>query len=125
MKRSFLVLLLTTLFYACAPEDHVLEIEIVNNASEPVQDLKVFTADDRVAFKADVLPPGEDIAHTLQVPGNFADGKYNFSFTRSNGNRETATGSYLEEDGSYVKKTLVFSIQEGAVNVDHRTFEAE
>ncbi len=125
MKKPFLILLISSLFFACVPEDHILEIEIVNNTAEPVRDVAVLTASDRVTFEVDVLPPGQEIAHTLQVPGNTADGKYTFRFTRSNGEQETATGSYLEEDEGYLKKTLVFGIQEESVNVEQEVLEVE
>lgn len=124
MKRTFTLLLVLTLFFACVPEDHVLEIEIVNQTAEPVTDIELLTASDRVSFKADVLPAGQEITHTLQVPGNNADGQYTFRFSR-NGVQETATGSYLEEEEEYLKKILIFEIQEQSVNVEQEVLEAE
>ncbi|MCY2686400.1 hypothetical protein [Salinimicrobium sp. TH3] len=125
MKKIYLLLFIAGLFFACVPEDHVLEIEIVNNTSQPVKDIKILTAGDRVSFAADVLPAGQDIAHTLQVKSNIADGKYTFRFTRSNGEQELVQGTYLEEGEGYLKKTLLFSIQEQAVNVDQKVLEVK
>ncbi|WP_156877175.1 hypothetical protein [Salinimicrobium terrae] len=125
MKKNLLLLFFTGLFFSCVPEDHVLEIEIVNNTAEPVENLKLFTAGDRVSFEADVLPAGQEIAHTLQVPGNSADGKYTFSFSRSNGQQESTTGSYLEEEEGALKKILEFEIQDEGVNVNHQVLDVE
>lgn len=125
MKKLFLLLILSISLFACVPEDHVLEIEIRNNTLEPVQDLQVVTAGDRTSFKADNLPPGEVINHTLQVKGNFADGNYTFSFSRKNGEQESTTGSYTEEKEGALKKTLVFNIQEQGVEVEQRALEVE
>lgn len=125
MKKFFTILLITSFFFACVPEDHVLEIEIVNNSLEPVKDIKVFTAGEKVSFEADNLPPGQEIVHTLQVPGNSADGQYTFRFKRKNGKEESATGSYLEERDGPLKKTLIFEIQESAVNVSQKALEVE
>ncbi len=125
MKNLFSILLLVCLFYACVPEDHVLEIEIVNNTSEPVQDLSINTAGDMVGFKADNLPAGQKIDHTLQVPRNFADGDYTFSFSRSNGQKGSATGSYLDNQGEPLKETLVFNIQEQEVIVERKVLKTE
>lgn len=125
MKRSILALFLTLLVFSCAPEDHVLEIEIINNTSQPVKDIVLNTAGDRVGFKADNLPAGQDISHTLQVRGSIADGNYTFNFTRSSGEQETATGSYLNGDEGALKKTLVFSIQEKGVNVERKVLEVK
>ncbi|MHA6279107.1 hypothetical protein ACXYMT_02920 [Salinimicrobium sp. CAU 1759] len=125
MKRSLLLLFLTMLFFACVPEDHVLEIEIVNNTSQPIRDIKLSTAGDRVSFEADNLPPGQEIGHTLQVKGNSADGEYTFRFLRSNGKQESATGSYMDDEEGALKKTLVFNVQEKSVNVEHKVLEVE
>lgn len=125
MKKTFLLLLMTAFLFACVPEDHVLEIEIVNNTSEPVKDLRIYTAEDRVGFKADNLPAGQKIGHTMQIKGNFADGQYTFRFLRNNGNQESATGSYLEEEEGALKKTLVFIIQEQGVKVEQKVLEVE
>jgi hypothetical protein len=125
MKKSLLLLFLSFLFFACVPEDHVLEIEIVNNTGEPVKDIILSTAGDKVSFKADNLPAGQDIEHTMQVKENFADGQYIFRFTRSNGEQESATGSYMDEEEGALKKTLVFSIQEQGVNVENKVLEVE
>ena len=125
MKRSFLLLFISLFILSCVPEDHVLEIEIVNNTNQPVQDIMLSTAGDRVSFEADNLPSGQEIDHTMQVKGNTADGKYTFRFTRSNGKQESVTGSYLDEGKGGLKKTLVFSIQEQSVNVEHEILEIE
>ena len=125
MERPFLILLITSLLFACVPEDHVLEIEIVNYSSEPVKDITLSTAGDRVSFAADVLPTRQEIAHTMQVKEAFADGKYTFRFSRNNREQETATGRYLEEGEGFLKKTLVFKILEQSVNVDQRVLEVE
>lgn len=123
MKRFFTILLFFSFFFACVPEDHVLEIEIINNTSERVQNLEVFTAGEKMNFSADNLPPGQKISHTLQVPGNSADGQYTFRFTRSNGEKGSATGSYLDDTEGALKKTLVFDIQEEGVNVEHKVLD--
>ncbi len=125
MKKIFSLVLLITLLFACVPEDHVLEIEIVNNTNEPVKNIFLSTAGDRISFKADNLPAGEQIDHTMQVKENFADGKYTFKLTRSNGNQEQASGSYLDEGEEALKKTLVFSIQEKGINVEKKVLEIE
>lgn len=125
MKRSLLFLFLSSIILSCVPEDHVLEIEIVNNTNEPVKEVFLMTAGDRVSFKADNLPAGQDIEHTMRVKQNIADGEYTFRFTRSNGEQEVATGSYLEENKGALKKTLVFSIQEEGVNVEQKVLEVE
>ncbi|WP_324719675.1 hypothetical protein [Salinimicrobium sp. HB62] len=125
MKRIFTLLLFISLIFSCVPEDHVLEIEIVNNTGQPVRDLMLSTAENRVSFKADNLPAGQDIEHTMQVKESFADGQYTFRFTRSNGKEESATGSYMEEGEGALKKTLVFDIREEGVNVEHKVLETE
>lgn len=125
MNKSFFLLILIFSFFSCVPEDHVLEIEIVNNTTEPVRNIKVLTAGEKMSFEADNLPPGQEIAHTLNVPGNTADGKYTFRFTRSNGKEESATGSYLDGDEGALKKTLIFEVQEDGVNVEHKVLETE
>lgn len=125
MKKIFILLLFTGSIFSCVPEDHVLELELVNNSSEAVKNLKVFTAGEKVSFEVDVLPAGEEIAHSLQVPKDAVDGKYTFRFTRSNGKQESVTGSYLKEGEDYLKKTLVFDIQQNAVNVNHKMLEVK
>ncbi|MCX2836949.1 hypothetical protein OQ279_02190 [Salinimicrobium sp. MT39] len=125
MKRIFTVLLFIGLIFSCVPEDHVLELELVNNTSETVKNLRVFTAGEKVSFEVDALPAGQEIAHTLQVPGDAVDGKYTFRFTRNNGKEESVTGSYLQEGDDYFKKTLVFDIQQNAVNVSHKNLEVK
>lgn len=125
MKSVLFSFLISILFFSCVPEDHVLEIEIVNNTSEPVQNIEVLTAEDKYSFKADNLPPGQKIDHTLQVPGNSADGTYTFRFSRNSGEQESTTGSYLKEEEGYLKKTLVFDIQDQGVNVEQKVLEVE
>lgn len=125
MRRSFFAIFLSVLLFSCVPEDHVLEVEIINSTSEPIQNLRLLTGEDNVSFNADNLPAGQEINHTLQVPGNFADGKYTFRFTRSNGEEESTTGSYMEEEEGALKKILVFEIEEQGVNVDHKVLEVE
>lgn len=125
MKKFFLLLTLIGLFGSCVPEDHVLEIEIINNTSEPVRDIMVSTAGEKVSFKADNLPAGQDIDHTMQIKENLADGIYTFRFIRSNGKQETAKGSYLDKEEGALKKTLVFNIQEEGVNIQHKVLEVE
>jgi hypothetical protein len=125
MKKSFYVLTIMFFMMACVPEDHVLEIEIVNNTTEPVKDIYLSTAGDRISFKADNLPAGEDIAHTMEVKKALADGQYTFRFTRSTGEQETATGSYLDDEEGALKKTLVFNIQEEDVNVEQKVLEVK
>jgi hypothetical protein len=125
MKKIFTLLFFIGLIFSCVPEDHVLELELVNNTSEAVKNLKVFTAGEKVSFEVDVLPAGEEIAHSLQVPKDAVDGKYTFRFTRSNGKQESVTGSYLKEGEDYLKKTLVFDIQQNAVNVNHKMLEVK
>ncbi|WP_156879244.1 hypothetical protein [Salinimicrobium xinjiangense] len=125
MKKLFYILFIPFLLFACVPEDHVLEIEIVNNTTEPVNELLVTTAGEKSSFEADVLPPGQKINHTLRVPGNAADGKYTFRFSRSNGEQSSTTGNYLEEEDGALKKTLVFNIRDQDVNVEQKTLEVE
>ena len=125
MKKIITLLLFIGLIFSCVPEDHVLELELVNNTSERVKNLKVFTAGEKVSFEVDALPAGQEIAHTLQVPANSADGKYTFRFTRSNGKEESVTGSYLKDGEDYLKKTLVFDIQQNAVNVNQKMLEVK
>ncbi|UZH53975.1 hypothetical protein JRG66_08085 [Salinimicrobium tongyeongense] len=125
MKKIFTLLFFIGSIFSCVPEDHVLELELVNNTSEAVKNLKVFTAGEKVSFEVDVLPAGEEIAHSLQVPKDAVDGKYTFRFTRSNGKQESVTGSYLKEGEDYLKKTLVFDIQQNAVNVNHKMLEVK
>lgn len=97
MKRKYLTLLMFFLLLACVPEDHVLEIEIINNTAEPVKDLKVITAGGKVSFEADNLPAGQKIGHTLNISGNSADGEFTSRFSRSGGEEVSSSGSYLEE----------------------------
>lgn len=123
MKKSFFLLFSVFSLFACVPEDHVLEIEIINNTTEPVKNIFLSTAGDKVSFKADNLPAGQDIEHTMQVKEAVADGQYTFRFTRSNGEQATATGSYLDNTEGALKKTLVFDIQEESVNVEHKVLE--
>ena len=125
MKKPFLLLIIFILSVACVPEDHVLEIEIQNNTSQPVKELYLSTAADKFSFKADNLPPGQQIEHTLQVPEALADGEFTFRFTRNNGERGSATGSYLQNEEGALKKTLVFNIQEESVNVEQKVLEVE
>lgn len=125
MKKSFFLLFTIFSFFACVPEDHVLEIEIVNNTGEPVEDLILSTAGDRVSFKADNLPAGQNIEHTMQVKQAVADGQYTFRFTRSSGKQESVTGSYSDNAEDALKKTLVFNIQEEGVNVEQKVLEVE
>ena len=127
MKRLIFLLFLTSFFFffSCVPEDHVLEIEIVNNTTEPVKNIFLSTAGDRISFKADNLPPGQNIEHTMQVKETFADGEYTFRFLRNNGKEEAVTGSYLEEDPGALKKTLVFDIQDEGVNVEQEVLEVK
>lgn len=108
------------LLLACVPEDHVLEIEIINNTAEPVKDLKVITAGGKVSFEADNLPAGQKIGHTLNISGNSADGEFTFRFSRSGGEEVSSSGSYLEEDGGYLKKILIFHIQQQGVKVEQK-----
>ncbi|NJW52837.1 hypothetical protein [Salinimicrobium oceani] len=125
MKGLPLILIFSMFFFACVPEDHVLEIEIVNHTDEPVQSIRLSTAKDRLSFEADNLPPGQEIGHTLQVKESVADGEYIFRFIRSNGQQESVSGSYLEEEEGAVKRTLIFNVQEKSVNVEHRVLEVE
>jgi hypothetical protein len=125
MKKVLVLFLMILILPACVPEDHLLEIEIQNNSSEPVRDVKVFTAGDKVSFEVDVLPAGQKIDHTLRIKENSADGEYNFRFSRSNGERESATGSYLQEEERAFKKTLVFNIQERGVEVEQKALKVE
>lgn len=125
MKKSLFIVLLTSFFFSCVPEDHVLEIEIQNNTSERITDVKVFTAGERVTFEVDALPAGQQIDHTTQIPGNSADGQFIFQFSRSNGEQESATGNYLENGEGSLKKTLVFDVQEQGVNVEQKSLEVE
>lgn len=127
MKRSFFLLFITSFFFffSCVPEDHVLEIEIVNNTTEPVKDIFLSTAGDRVTFNADNLPAGQNIEHTMQVKETFADGEYTFRFLRSNGKEETATGSYSDDAEGALKMTLLFNIQEEGVNVEQKALEVK
>lgn len=120
MKRKYLTLLMFFLLLACVPEDHVLEIEIINNTAEPVKDLKVITAGGKVSFEADNLPAGQKIGHTLNISGNSADGEFTFRFSRSGGEEVSSSGSYLEEDGGYLKKILIFNIQQQGVKVEQK-----
>lgn len=125
MKKIFLFTFITTLLFSCVPEDHVLEIEIQNNTSQPVKDIKVFTAGDKVSFEVDVLPAGQKIDHTMQIQGNVADGQYTMQFSRNNGEQESATGNYMEEEEGALKKTLVFNIGEQGVEVEQKVLEVE
>lgn len=120
MKKMLFLLIVTGLFISCVPEDHVLEIEIRNNSAENIKDIKISTADGKTTFLADALSPGEDISHTLKVPNKFADGAYKLEFYRGNGEKETSTGRYLEEEEGYLKKILAFTILEDSVNVQQK-----
>lgn len=125
MKRSFLTLILSTLIISCVPKDHVLEIEVINNSSEPIEDVRVITGGDKISFKADVLPAGQKIDHTLNIPEAFFDGGYTFRFTRSNGEEMSTTGNYSDEGEGQLKKTLVFEVQEQDVTVNEKVLEVE
>lgn len=125
MKNSIFAIILSVFIVSCVPEDHVLELEIINSTGEPVKDVKVLTAGDKITFEVDVLPAGQKIDHTLNIGNDVADGKYTFRFSRNNGAQESTSGSYLEEGGKYLKKTLVFQIQEENVKVDQKVLEVE
>ncbi len=123
MKKILFLLIVIGCFTNCVPEDHVLEIEIQNNSAENIQNIQVSTAGDKATFLAEALSPGEEISHTLKVPNKFADGIFKLEFYRRNGESETSTGRYLEEEEGFLKKILVFTILEDSVNVQQKKFE--
>lgn len=123
MKQLILLFCLAAVLSSCSSTQHEVVLVFENISDGTVSDVIFSTTDEKGAFTANALAPGEKASHSLAVANFSAGGDYSFKFVRAGGDTTTATGNYLERD--YIKNTLTFRIVNEGVEVEKKVVRRE
>lgn len=122
IKINTLFCFLFLIISACDFPKNGINVEIRNLSDKTVEDIKVYTSDNRATLKFEEIKPGESVEKLLNMNNTAnSDGSYVLELRRQNGTLAKSGGGYYTNGGALDRK-IIFLIKNDTVLVDFPLF---
>lgn len=94
MKKLVIFLVILTMNSCDNSKENGIEMEIKNESSKPITNIKFTTTENLDVLKIDRIEPGKSVTDFLSMMKNKADGAYTLNFIRADGTKEISNAGY-------------------------------
>lgn len=110
--QKLLIILLVLAINACAfIKKDGIEINIINNSSDPITSLEFTTIEKLEFIEIDGIAPNDSAQHFLSMTNNKIDGSYSLTFKRVSGEIETVEGGYYT-NGKALDQRIIVEVED-------------